>query len=99
VDKLIPIEITGAKITTLVIHFTDGDQVPEWSAEVALLLPNKSQLTSIWVKTNDWPEERQAEKSTQFIMLAADLQKEIQTLVNQHINRFQRKLEAPPCES
>jgi hypothetical protein len=96
-DKLIPIEIVGAKLECLQVTFSDKEP-PHWQAQVALIMQNKSQLTSIWVRSNEYDENKCAERSCRFVDLAGSLKNEITKLVTQHINKFQKTLEAP-CES
>lgn len=98
-DKLIPIEITSAKIDRIQITFGKDEDLPGWAAEVSLLMQDNSRLTSITVSCEDWRgKDHQAERSVNFIGLAGELRDEINKLVTQHINKFQKRLEAP-CES
>lgn len=89
--SLIPIEITGAKIKSIHISYGESDQMPEFCAEVTLLLPTGQSLTSMYVRS-DYPINNAPEKTVEFGYLAALLKKEIHILITQHLNNFQGKL-------
>ena len=92
-DELIPIEITKSRVERIAIFYKENE-LPEWQAEVALITHTGQRLTSIWVQTDAYPADKCAERSPRFLSVAKLIRNEVNVLVTQHINKFQKVLEA-----
>jgi len=90
VDNLIPINITGAKVTSMFFRF--GDEL-KWQAEVGLIMENEEQITSIQVGNDCWDKNRQAQLPIRGYELAGMLQKEVETAVTMQLNSLNKTLE------
>lgn len=91
-DKLIPISIVGAKITSFTIEF-DSEGLPEFNASVGLIDSQGKQLTSIYITSKPYYSNGQCEKSIAFMELTGKIRKELDVLVTRHINAQQKTLE------
>lgn len=94
-ERLIPINIVGAEVTTIGIVFNEETKLPDFSVTVSLIDGQNKRLTSITVDSRSYFGVQGAcEKSIEFMELASKIKKELDTLVTRHLNKQQKILEA-----
>lgn len=90
-DRLIPINITKAKVVSVYLQYKK-DQL-EFSAEVGLISEYGKPLTTIRVGNGNWEKESNAELSLETIDLANKVREEIEIAVIRFMNSKQNVIE------
>jgi len=90
-ERFIPISITKAKVVNVMLSF-NNDKL-EFRAEVGLIDVGGKVLTSIYVGTDNYYEEKNAMLSLTGIALARDLRDEVEAAVIKQLNKMQKIIE------
>jgi hypothetical protein len=88
-EKLLPITIKGAKVTSLQLKFEDE---LKWNAEVTLMMENDSRLTSIWIGNDCWDEKKRAELEISGYELAGQLRSVVEIAVTRKLNELHKQI-------
>jgi hypothetical protein len=92
-EKLIPINIIGAKVTAMGFVFEDENSIPEFNATVSLIDDANRKITSINIDSRRYYGSGEpCEKSIRLLELAGQLRAELNILVTQHMNSKQKAL-------
>lgn len=93
-ERLIPINIVGAKVTSMAFMFDNATTLPEFSATVALVDDKDKTITSMSVDSRQYcGNGAPCEKSAYLIELAAKTRIELNTLITRHMNSQQKILD------
>lgn len=97
-ERLIPINIVGAKVTAMGFVFDQDIKLPEFSATVALIDGKGTTITSINIDSRKYHSNLgECEKSAYLMELAAKTRNELDVLITRHMNKNQKVLEAQSC--
>jgi hypothetical protein len=92
-EKLIPINIVGARVSSMGFTYKDESNIPDFAMCIDLIDAQDKRLTSISIRSESWDSNR-CEPSMRLLELAASIRKELDILATQHLNRQQKILEA-----
>ena len=92
-ERLIPINITKAKIEKIALTFSDSDKELNYNAEVTLIDDYGKHITSIYISNGGWNKDDRAKITPYIIDLAGKIRAEVEVQVIRHINKQQRTLE------
>lgn len=92
-EKLIPINIVGARVSSMGFTYKDENQIPDFGMVIELIDAQDRRLTSISIRSESWDSNR-CEPSMRLLELAANIRKELDMLATQHLNKKQKVLEA-----
>jgi len=96
-ERLIPITIKEAKIQSISIDYRELKL--KVAINVGLITEDKQILTSISVSNNEWQEEKNLTIPVEVSELAGQLESILRIAIIQHMNKYQRKLEAKDVDA
>ena len=92
-SKLIPINISDAKVDALNFNYDTDTGIPTFEVNVCLIDSYGRRITSINIGNRGWGTHGDCEASAKLFELAAKLRLELDNLVTIHMNKQNKTLE------
>jgi len=91
--RLLPINITGAKVTALSFEFSEDDSLPTFRTCVALYDNYGKRITTIQISNQSWDTLGKCEMTIDLVELAGKVRRELESVVTTHMNKQNKTLE------